>query len=177
MFGIMDSRDAYPEVDELGQFFECFNKETDRGAALVAASMLDARLQEILGAFFIESPTARDLLVGFSAPIGTFGARAAAAFALGLIQENEFREITIIRKIRNEFGHAWQPLSFASGRIGELVNQLPWLGPGKLEVNSSPRGRFNIAVAGLLRDLLWRVRLVVEERRTKRIWPNRGRPD
>ena len=171
----MTDREGKAEVEQLGQFFECFNKETDRGAALVAASMLDARLQEILGGFFVDSSTTRDLLDGFSAPLGTFSARATAALALGLIQENEFKEITIIRKIRNEFGHAWQSLSFASGRVNELVKQLPWLGPTELEACSSPRERFNFAVTILLTDLLWRVRLVAKEQRIIRTWPNKAR--
>src|SRR5436309_2098301 len=100
-----------PEIATLGQSLAEFNKESDRGAALIAASMLDERLYEILESFFVESKTSRDLLTGFNAPLGTFSARASAAYSLALIQENEFNEITTIRKIRNEFGHEWQQVS------------------------------------------------------------------
>src|ERR1043166_1736400 len=107
--------DAESEVEQLGLFLSVFNKESDRGAPLVAASMLDERLREILTAFFVESKVSEDLLSGFDAPLGTFAARTAAAYAVGLLQENEFKEITLIRKIRNEFGHDWKPIPFESG--------------------------------------------------------------
>jgi mannitol operon repressor len=166
---------AEPEMIELGQFLAEFNRESDRGAALVAASMLDERLKEILHAFMLDSPASQELLSGFSAPLGTFSSRAVAAFALGLIQSNEFEEITIIRKIRNEFGHGWQPVPFETGRIADLCRNLPWLGPVEHENGGTCRGRFNFAVAILLTDLMWRVRLVEKERRVERRWPNRMR--
>jgi mannitol operon repressor len=168
-------RDTEPEIQQLGHFLSEFNKESDRGAALVAASMLDERLEEILRCFFVETLTSKELLVGFSAPLGTFSARAAAALSLGLIQENEYKEIALIRKIRNEFGHGWKPVSFESGRVADLCRQLPWLGPAELEAGASVRIRFNAAVAVLLTDLLWRVRLASKERRTLKVWPNRAR--
>lgn len=168
-------KDTESEIQQLSHFLGEFNKESDRGAALVAASMLDEQLQEILSSFLVESPTSKELLVGFNAPLGTFSARAAAALSLGLIQENEFKEIALIRKIRNEFGHGWKPISFESGRVADLCRQLPWLGPAEHEAGANVRARFNAAVAILLTDLLWRVRLVSKERRALKVWPNRAR--
>jgi len=170
-------KNTEPEIRDLGHFLSEFNKESDRGAALVAASMLDERLEEILRAFLVDTPTSKDLLLGFNAPLGTFSAKANAALSLGLIQENEFKEITIIRKIRNEFGHGWKPVSFESGKIADLCRQLPWLGPAEYEVGSTLRARFNAAVAILLTDLLWRVRLVSKERRAFKVWPNKARSE
>lgn len=168
-------RKSEPEVEQLGKFLSTFNKESDRGAALVAASMLDDRLQEILAGFFIESSAAKDLIAGFNAPLGTFASRTSAAMALGLIQENEFKEINLIRKIRNEFGHGWEPLTFNSEVVAVHVKKLPWLGPAEFEKASSNRERFNAAVAILLTDLMWRTRLVSLERRETKIWPNKSR--
>ena len=168
-------KDTEPEVETLGRFLNEFNKESDRGAALVAASMLDERLKEILRSYFIATKASQDLLFGFNAPLGTFSARASAAFVLGLIQENEFKEITLIRKIRNEFGHGWEPQSFDSGSVASLCGQLPWLGPAEYEKEATARARFNAAVAILLTDLLWRVRLVAKEQRVARVWPHKAR--
>jgi mannitol operon repressor len=168
-------REAQPEIEQLGNFLVTFNRESDRGAALVAASMLDDRLQAILATFFIESSAAKDLVTGFNAPLGTLASRASAAMALGLIQENEFDEITVIRKIRNEFGHGWEPITFESAVVAVHTRKLPWLGPAEYEATSSNRRRFNFAVAILLSDLMWRVRLVSAERRKARSWPNKSR--
>ena len=164
-------KDTEPEFQQLARFMNEFNKESDRGAALVAASMLDEQLQKILTNFFVESSESEDLLIGFNAPLGPFSSRVSAAFALGLIQENEFREINLIRKIRNEFGHGWEPVSFESGRVADFCRQLPWLGPAEIEKNSSLRNRFNFAVAIILTDLLWRAQLVTAERRVLKEWP------
>lgn len=168
-------KSSEPEVRQLAQFLNEFNNESDRGAALVAASMLDERLEAILRSFFTDAPASKDLLSGFNAPLGTFSARASAAMALGLLQEHEFKEITLIRKIRNEFGHGWQTISFESGRVADFCRQLPWLGPAEYEEGATTRARFNAAVAILLTDLLWRVRVVGTERRTVKAWPNRAR--
>lgn len=163
------------EVDALGEFLAELNQENDRGAALVAAAMLDERLKEILAAYFVDSTHSNALLSGFNAPLGTFAARASAALALGLIQENEFSEITLIRRIRNEFGHEWRQLSFEKGRLADLTGQLLWLSPGEYEMGATRRCRFNCAVAILLTDLMWRVQLVSKERRILRMWPNKIR--
>ena len=168
-------RKSEPEVEQLGRFLAFFNKESDRGAALVAASMLDERLEQILSAFFIESSAAKELVSGFNAPLGTFSSRASAAAALGLIQDNEFKEITLIRKIRNEFGHGWEPVSFETENIAAHARKLPWRGPAEFEESADNRARFNAAVALLLTDLMWRVRLVSSERRAGRTWPHKTR--
>ena len=164
-----------PEIEVLGQFLAAFNNESDRGAALAAAAFVDERLYEVLEAFFVDQPASRELLCGANAPLATFSARISACYALGLLQGNEYREINIIRKVRNEFGHTWENISFETGRVADLSRQLPWLGPVECETGATVRARFNAAVAILLTDLLWRVRLVRGERRTLREWPNKTR--
>ena len=170
-------RNMEPEIEQLSQFLAEFNGESDRGAALVAASMLDERLQGIIGSFLLESGTTDNLLTGFNAPLGSFAARASAALSLGLIQKNEFDEITIIRKIRNVLGHSWEKISFESGVLADLCGQLPWLGPAEYEQGANLLERFNSAIAILLTDLLWRIRLVAAERIEARVWPNKSRED
>ena len=166
---------AGPEVKALGIFLSEFNRESDRGAALTAAAVLDDRLSEILAAYLADTPSARELVTGFNAPFGSLESRAAAAHALGLIQDNELKEITLIRKVRNEFGHSWQGVSLSGGRVADLCNQLPWLGPKEYEATATPRERLNAVMAILLSDLLWRARLVGQQRRAVTVWPNKSR--
>jgi DNA-binding MltR family transcriptional regulator len=142
---------------------------------LVAASFIDQRLREILSAFMIHVPDLDDLFEGPAAALGTLAARSTAAFALGLIQENEHSEITLLRRIRNEFGHKWKDVDFESGKVAALVDQLRWLGPSEYESTANRRARFNAAVAILMVDLMWRVQLVEKEKRTPKVWPSRAR--
>ena len=41
----MDKQNREPEIEELGQFLFKLNKESDRGAVLIAATILDERLK------------------------------------------------------------------------------------------------------------------------------------
>lgn len=164
-----------PEVLQLGEFLREFNKESDRGAALSAAALLDDRLVDIIQAFLADVPQTQELIAGFNAPIGTFSSRISAAFALGLLQENECKELHLIRRIRNEFGHSWKGVSFETQPVSQLCAQLPWGGPDDLEQSSTPRVRFDFAVVTLLIDLLWRARLARKERRVVKQWPHKSR--
>ncbi len=101
----MDRPKSEPEIEELGQFLHKLNKESDRGAVLISGIILDERLKNILTSFLLRHKTSEELLEGFNAPLGTFSARISACFALGRIQKNEFEELNLIRKIRNEFAH------------------------------------------------------------------------
>ncbi len=159
----------------LGEFLAEFNKETDRGAVLIASSILDDWLRTILLAFLSDNQTSKGLLDGPFAPLGTFAARAQAAHALCLIQDNEFEEITIVRKVRNEFGHKWKGVRLDSPSVAAAISRLPWLGPPELEPDSTLRQRFNFALAILLTDLMWRSRLVAKEKRHAKQWPNKTR--
>ena len=171
----MGWEDAPPEILELANFTQEFNRESDRGAALVAASLLDEQLRGILQAFFLDSKVSRDLLDVANAPLGTFSARISAAYALGLIQKNEFDELNLVRKIRNEYGHKWRGVTFDDALIADLCRSLPWSGPQDIGDENKARARFNFAIIALLTDLLWRERLVSRERRTERVWLNKMR--
>lgn len=169
------NRKSEPEIERLGSFLATLNQESDRGSALVTASILDELIKEILQAFLVQSRTSKELLDGFNAPLGSFSARVAAAYALGLIEKHEFEEINLVRKIRNEFGHSWSSISFETPPVCDYASQLPWLGPLEHETGASHRSRFNFAIAILLTDLLWRRRLVEQEKRQPRQWPNKSR--
>jgi hypothetical protein len=166
---------AEPELRELIDFTSEFNKESDRGAVLVAGSRIDEVLKSILMGYLRTTKSTNELLEGINAPLGSFSARASACHALGLLEDIEFNEITLIRKIRNEFGHKWKNISFESHKIRSLAMTLPWLGPSEEEEGATPRARFNFAVVILLTDLLWRERLARKEKIQSRMWPNRMR--
>lgn len=173
----MEQRQSEPEVTELGKFLNSFNKESDRGAALLAASIIDEWLSQILESYLLKDKVSKELLFGFNAPLGTFSARAKAAFSLGLIEKKEYKEINIIRKIRNEFGHKWDGIDFNSDIISIECDKLDWLGPIDDKIERTNRSIFNFTVAILLSDLLWRKRLVKKEQINYREWPNKVRKE
>ena len=100
------------DLNDLSRFLGDLQAELNRGLALVGASVLDDKLRATLSSFFVECNAASKLLECANAPLGTFSARADACFALGLIDQGEHEEITLIRKVRNEFAHGLHGTSF-----------------------------------------------------------------
>jgi mannitol operon repressor len=137
--------------------------------------MFEEWLGKILRVFLVEGPEVKELLDGFNAPLGTLHARIVACHSLGLIDNDECKEMQAIRKIRNKFAHQWDGVSFDLPAIRGMCVSLPWRGPPEYEHTSKARGRFNAAVALLLTDLMWREQLVAKERRKRKSWPNRAR--
>lgn len=67
---------------------------------------------------------ADDLLEGFNAPLGTFAARIKLCYALGLLTDAQFKDLELVRKIRNEFAHTWDECTFAAEKIKAWVDAL-----------------------------------------------------
>jgi mannitol operon repressor len=81
-------------------------KETPRGAVIISGVVLAEQLGKTLEHYLTDHKEVKKLLDGgVSAPLGSFSARILMAFGLRLIDEKEYRNLQIIRKIRNHFAH------------------------------------------------------------------------
>ena len=69
--------EAHSHLSGFMDFLPHFNKETERGAALAAAAMLDAQLGRIIEAFLISNKGSKALFAGFNAPLGAFSERGS----------------------------------------------------------------------------------------------------
>jgi len=93
------------DIKDFSAFLREFQDETDRGAALVGAAVIDDRLLETLRAFMVSNNAASVLLDGGTAPLETFSSRIDATFALGLISAHEHTEWPPpFRLVRNRLG-------------------------------------------------------------------------
>jgi mannitol operon repressor len=82
---------------------EEFATESDRAAALVAAALLDANLEQLLRMFLVADEAEAELLLGSN--LQSLGARVRAAYLLGLVSEDEMTDLRTIKEIRNHFAH------------------------------------------------------------------------
>ena len=106
------------ELNKLyAQWLEEFQGESDRACAVLAAAFLDQLLEKLLRAFFIDNKKVISKLLYDQRPLGNFSSRIHAAFALDLIADVEYRDLHLIRKIRNDFAHQLVGLSFKSSKI------------------------------------------------------------
>jgi len=157
--------------EDLAKFVDELRRETDRGLPLVGAALIDDRLTETLRSFFCESPSASKLIDDANAPLGTFSSRTEMCFALGLIDEYEYTEIGLIRKVRNEFAHAKHGITFSSPRVQGLCSSLKSdLPQGADYPLQDPRFRFTNAVVCLALRLYHRPDWVALERRKPKVW-------
>ena len=134
-------------IDAHLAFLKDFRKETDRGAVLAAAAVLDDLLERTLLAFFVQNDSAKALVVGFNAPLGTFASRTAAAHAMGILKDSEKNECDLIRKVRNEFAHKLKA-SFKDDKIKSYCMALRYT----VLDDPDPRSRFMQSAESVL---LW----------------------
>ena len=104
-------------------------RESDRGAVLVVAALLDDALESLLRTQFVDEPAVMNQVIeplfdGPIAALGSLAAKAAMAYALGLINQRTFDDIRQIRRVRNAFAHSSEPVSLDETRIKPLVDGL-----------------------------------------------------
>ena len=128
---------------------ESFEKESDRGLALVAAVCFEAALERLLLARFYCRTDKRAGLVNplFDAfgPLSTFSAKIRVAYAIDLLQDWIAGDLDLVRKIRNEFAHNLESTTFHDARIAGMVNQLAGFAKAAEWLKRDSRGRFDIA--------------------------------
>jgi DNA-binding MltR family transcriptional regulator len=167
---------THPHLAEFSAFLPELNKETDRGMVLIATSFIDELMRRTLLAFLVESETSSALVEGFSAPLGGFATRSAAAFALGLISERELKEADTLRKIRNQFAHHVH-VSFENQSVVDLCKNLTMAAQDysavqdQRTVTVEARGRFSTAAVALILNLTNRPHYVAQKRRHFGEWP------
>jgi mannitol operon repressor len=159
------------DLNDLSRFLRELQTESDRGLALVGASVVDDKLGSTLRSFFVDCKAVPKLVDAASAPLGTFSSRVDVCLALGLIDQFEYDEITLIRKVRNEFAHGLHGTTFRTEPIAGLCSGLKSpLPEGAGYPTADPRFRFTNAVTSLVTRLYYRPDWVAKERRTIREW-------
>jgi DNA-binding MltR family transcriptional regulator len=151
-------------------FIEAMQKESDRGAALFAASILDLYLGELIQAFLVDSSKSRALFKGATSPLSSFNNRISMAYALGLINEDESHDYHVIRDIRNKFGHRIDITSFEDGDISHLLSTIKsavFKFDGRA---NAKRLEFDTAITLLIVRVHDRKAEVEKQRRTKGQW-------
>ncbi|MDF0584724.1 hypothetical protein [Bradyrhizobium yuanmingense] len=83
---------------------------------LILSGFLEEVLLKAILAFMVEGTDRKAIAEGPGTPLGSFSARVMIARSLGLITDDDAKDLGLIRAIRNDFAH--QPgASFARGPI------------------------------------------------------------
>jgi hypothetical protein len=117
---------ALAEILELTKNFSIsLRKESVRGSAIICATIIEESLSMIIKAKLTPSLKKHDeLFEGVYAPLGTFSAKIDFAYRIGLIDYYDRLSFHIIRKIRNEFAHSFDDITFESPVVKDLIQEL-----------------------------------------------------
>lgn len=92
-------------VDEMLELFS--TAKSDREVAIVAGGFLEGVLHDFLKSKLVDSAMqAAESLFGYPRPMSSFAGMASMAFAFGMLSEREFRNLSIVRNVRNYFAHS-----------------------------------------------------------------------
>lgn len=142
--------------EQIVRITEEIDKETDRAAAILAASYLDELLKELITSIMIDDHKVVEELIGQGdTPLGTFSSRIKAAYCLSLIDRQEFNNLHLIRKIRNDFAHRLFGLSFGVSPIKDRALSLV------LQNSSVPfataRDQFTVVAVRIMVEIIVRI--------------------
>ncbi len=136
-----------PRLDEVVAFRETLDAETDRGCALMSAAYLDSQLEQLIRVSIVDDEDVADELLSQSKPLSSFSSRIDLAYLLGHVGKNVRRDLHLIRKIRNDFGHTSSPLDFGHPPIAARCREMYHC---FLADADPPRKRFTNTVISIL---------------------------
>lgn len=108
----------------LNRFLAVIGEQDDRAMVLSLATFIEVTLGRLLLTYFRNCKATKELVEGFSAPLGTLGTRIKAVYAFGLVTEDQYRDLEVLRRVRNQFAHNWDGVSLERNDIQALVGQL-----------------------------------------------------
>jgi hypothetical protein len=98
--------------------------QSDRAAAIVAATILDLVLTSALEEFLQPHPKEAKEFLAITGPVGDFKAKIDLALLVGLVDKAAHRDLVTVRDIRNYFAHKLNVSSFKSEAVASLSKNI-----------------------------------------------------
>lgn len=112
-------------IEEAYRYHQSLIDESDRGAAILAASYFEEWLRERIMSKFVDlSGEMESRIFDGYGPLSTFAAKIDIAYALQLYDDRTRVGLHTVRKIRNIFAHSPVPLQFDDRKVAELCRTL-----------------------------------------------------
>ena len=138
-------------VGNWNQLVQTLADESDRGAAILAASFVENFLGNFLKSKIHDDAVAKALF-GPVGPLSSFSQRIVVAYAFSFIERDLYDDLTAIREIRNYFAHRPFDASFEVDKVQRLVSGLRAFQHSGLEFTGDTRLRHRmpyLATCGL----------------------------
>jgi hypothetical protein len=98
--------------------------QTDRGAAIVGGAYVDLVVREALTAKMSDVPDIISTLFENRGALQDFGARIQLALVLGVYGNRAYKDLCIIKDIRNAFAHSAEAMDFTHDDVTKLCDRL-----------------------------------------------------
>jgi len=106
-----------PDLQEVGSILDQLKSESDRGAALIGAALIDDSLSYYIRSKLVDDDKAiKELMVG-DVPCGTFSAKIKLAYCVGWIGHDLRTDLDRVRGVRNDFAHDRSGMTFDTQSI------------------------------------------------------------
>lgn len=104
-----------PSEDNLKHYWEHIKAESDRGAAVMAAALVERALEDSIRKRLTDpgDGTANSWFEGINAPFRTFSSKISLGRALNQYDAPIEALLVVIKNIRNAFAHGMTPLNFS----------------------------------------------------------------
>ena len=125
-YNLIVSRDGVWELadgDEKSIIDE-LSSDSDRAVAIIAGSMIETRLETSILCRTRRDPIIEDRLFQPSGPLGSFTTKIDLAYLFGLITEPAYRDLVILKDIRNAFAHKLSIKNFNTTSIKDKTMNL-----------------------------------------------------
>lgn len=145
---------AIPEA-EMDKHVKELAGANDRVAAIVGGTILETNVAGVLRRYLrpLSKEDANALFSGVG-PLTTFSNQTRVAYAMGLLSDQQYRNINCIREIRNVFAHGPRPLRFKTPEIENVCKLLVITSPyANTKKWQHPRKRYLAAVLEVGREL------------------------
>lgn len=162
-----------PEDDDnnaltnLNKFVRVIRDQDDHAMVLSLAAFIEDLLGRLLLAYFRDCKATRALVDGFNAPLGTLSSRIKAAYAFGLVNEEQFKDMEIVRAIRNRHAHNWEGATLADPDIKAMIGQLSGYTFDHQEIEGVGRKRLLQTLSSVCVELQFFVNRLVDGKAVK----------
>jgi DNA-binding MltR family transcriptional regulator len=132
---------------DIERILEELATETDRSVAIVGSSLIDDSLQSAIASMLrpvADDKDTLDRLYGTQGVFASVEAKILVAYALKIVGPNSRRDLTLITKIRNQFAHDMNPLSFDDDHIKDRCKLLSV--PQNSLTQGDPRREYLVSV-------------------------------
>lgn len=155
----------HPDLQQLTRVEKELKAESDRGAAIMACTMIDWAFERMLKNFLVQAAVTNELFE-FNGALGPLSNRIKISYSIGLINKDECNEYNLLRKIRNEFAHKFEvKFSFNDKKVKSLCTNLSFKDPVRFKGRhpKSPREMYINSSIWMIRAILFR-RQLAEDR-------------